>query len=311
MGLVVVVSALVWTAAGADAQAKRAKAKAKSKAAPESAEISKSMGDLRWGMSKDEVMRWAIKQIKDRYKEPLAKANDAMNEEIRQVRDSFVRFEGRTTGWDVSFLRDEFTHNTGEAMIVVRDQNSQNFYFFINDRLWKWYKAFDAKVFQGKSFGEFAQAVQGRFGKSTEAQGELVPGGGKRHWLEWQDKSTRLRAVDQTKFYGFYCLVFEEKETVDKLASLRRNAPQRRPETHALVESVTSGVEASQPDHSPDIVDRITGKMRNRPEPAPASASAGKGGGRGASTPSAAAAAEPAVVGGVSAEDDPLRGLDF
>ena len=31
----------------------------------------------------------------------------------------------------------------------VNDNTSQNYYFFINGKLWKWYKAFNASVFQG------------------------------------------------------------------------------------------------------------------------------------------------------------------
>ena len=146
-----------------------------------------------------------------------------------------MRFNGRTTGWDVSFIRDEFTHGNQEAMLASVDENSQNFYFFIGDRLWKWYKAFNADVFQGKTFAQFAQAVQGRFGSARERSGELVQGGGERHWLEWQDPNTRLRAVDNTRFYGFYCLVFEDKGTLSQLdaAPGQHDSPQHGPQPRA------------------------------------------------------------------------------
>ena len=119
----------------------------------------------------------------------------------------------------MSFLKGEFTHNNDESMLVVRDENSQNFYFFIGGKLWKWYKAFDAAVFPAGNFATFAGAVAAplRQGASTR-KASFAPGEGERHWLEWQDKQTRLRAVDQTDFYGFYCLVFEEKATLDNLA---------------------------------------------------------------------------------------------
>ena len=39
---------------------------------------------------------------------------------------------GSSSG-SVSFLKGEFTHGNGESMFVVRDKNSQNFYFFINN----------------------------------------------------------------------------------------------------------------------------------------------------------------------------------
>ena len=61
-------------------------------------------------------------------------------------------FRGTSTGWDVSFLRGEFTHGNDESMLVMRDENSQNFYFFFGGKLWKWYKAFDAEVFAAGDF---------------------------------------------------------------------------------------------------------------------------------------------------------------
>jgi len=120
-------------------------------------------------------------------------------------------------------------------------------------------------VFAGKSFADFARIVQHKFGESKEIEGELFPGAEKRKWLEWEDKKTRLRAIDQTSFYGFYCLVFEEKNTVQKLASLRTNSSRRKAKKHALVESVTSASDMSDnPDETPNIVDRITGQLRQR-----------------------------------------------
>src|SRR5690606_8872298 len=89
------------------------------------------------------------------------------------------------------------------------------------------------------------------------------------HWLEWQDRHTRLRAVDQTRFYGFYCLVFEDRATLARLDQLRTNTVQVTQQGHALVESVTlpeGGEEESRDAHA-DIVDRITGNIRRRPEP--------------------------------------------
>ena len=156
-------------------------------------------------------------------------------------------------------------------MLVIKDDNSQNFYFFIGGRLWKWYKAFDAAVFPADNFGTFSTAVQKKFGTARDAEGELRPGAGKRHWLEWQDDKTRLRAVDETDFYGFYSLVFEDKGTLDNLARLRSNEGEPEKKGHSVVESVTADIDGRELGRRPNIVDRITGKIRERedaPEPA-------------------------------------------
>ena len=199
---------------------------------PVSAEISNSMGALVWGMDKDELLKKQIEKVKEHYRPLVAKTHDAVEEdnlrqragdEIKRIRESYIEFTGTSTGWDVSFLRGQFTHGNGESMLVVRDNNSQNFYFFFGGKLWKWYKAFDAEVFPVGNFDAFAGAVTRKYGAAKDAHGELSPRSGDRHWLEWQDAKTRLRAVDQSDFYGFYCMVFEDKATVANLSHLRTN----------------------------------------------------------------------------------------
>lgn len=302
-------------AVGADAQRRRRRGQQQQRqqVAPQSAEIAPALGELRWGMSRDEVYEHFVTQVRERYRPRLSKARDAMaednlrhqqREEIQRIRRSYVRFRGQTTGWDVSFLRDEFTHGNGEAMLVVRDSNSQNFYFFIRNRLWKWYKAFDADVFAGQTFDQFAGALQGRFGQAMDRNGRLTDRGQEKHWLEWQDTSTRLRAIDENRFYGFYCMVFEDKETVGRIAELRTNTIGRTDDGHALVDAVT-GDDSEASSANQDIVDRLTGMIRRTtqaPEGDMGEASGSmsmSGGSSGSSSMSGAT------------DEDPLRGLDF
>lgn len=272
---------LCMVAVGVEAQrGRRARPQpaAQQQAAPQSAAIAESLGELRWGMEPRAVHQHFQKQIREEFRVRLAKAPGILEEErirhemeerLRQLRESYVRFDGERTGWDLSFLTNEFTHGNRESMLVYRDGNSQNFYFFIQGRLWKWYKAFDASVFEGQPFEQFARAVQGRFGPAVERRGRLVENGPEQQWLEWQDETTRLRAIDQTRFYGFYCLVFEDKATLSRLASLRTNTIDTSNQGHSLVESVIlpEGEDAAEGggEHA-DIVDRITGNIRRRPE---------------------------------------------
>ena len=271
------------------------------------------MGDLRWGMTESEVVSFAKRKIGERYAEQMKKADagkqaklkDEMKRAQAEVEKSRVAFEGTRSRWDSSPVAGEFNYGDDESMLVVKDDSSQNYYFFRDGRLWKWYKAFDAAVFPADSFATFASAVQRRFGPAKDAHGELAPGSGERHWLEWQDEQTRLRAVDQTDFYGFYCLVFEQKTTVANLAQLRSNTREVASKQHAMIEAVTAKGGAVDPDSSPDIADRISGNTRARSAPA-ASSSSGKGkkGSKAESEPAAAAAPT-----GVKDDDDPLRGL--
>jgi hypothetical protein len=277
--------------------------------APQSSGISGAMGDLKWGMTREQVLGTFVDGIKEKYRPLIAKASGAIEEdklrnkareELSKIKSSIVDFNGKKTGWDVSFLKGEFSHNNHESMFVVTDDTSQNYYFFINDKLWKWYKAFNSQAVKG-SFEQFATAIQGRYGKGQIKQGES-----KQRFIAWQDQSSSLRAVDNNQFYGFYCLVFESKDTLARLSDLRPNKGNDGNKANALVESATSDA-AEESDNNPDIIDRITGKMRvrqNAPEQsAQGPATSGK------KAPSAAAAAPAVEGGGVSADDDPLKGL--
>lgn len=268
----------------AEAQKKARRGTAAAERVSYSTGIAEAMGELKWGMSKEEVLKHFTKKIEEDYRLQMAKSKDIlvqerlrrqMTDDIRRMHESFVRFDGEATGWDVSFLREEFTHRNGESMLVVRDEQGQNFYFFIQGRLWKWYRAFDHAVFAGASFDQVAEALSGRYGSSKAREGQLKEGGETERWIEWEDASTRLRGIDKTRFYGFYCLVFEDKETLSRLDSLRPNKPRNdRDRAHPLVQAVTAeGETPAGQDSNPDVADRISGKIRNRqdaPEKKPA-----------------------------------------
>lgn len=294
------------------AQAQRRKRGKKRAAPPVSAQISEDLGELKWGMSRKQVLDHFKKKVIEEYRPKIAKATGAIEEDklrhqqrekIARMKDSLTNFTGTTTGWDVSFLKGEFTHNNGESLFMVRDENSQNFYFFINGKLWKWFKAFNADVFEGRSFKQFASAIQGRYGKAQSRNGVLAESGKKTKWLEWQDQGSRLRAIDNTQFYGFYCLVFDSKDTLSRLADLRTNKPRKRKEGHSMVDAVTAALEDDSEDGNADVVDRITGRIRNRQQ-----APKGKGK-KSASRSSSSSGSSSGSDEGWENNTDPLRGL--
>jgi hypothetical protein len=310
-GALLIALMLATGAAGSAAPAYAAPSKTPAKIAvpeaPESGEIARAMGELKWGMTRDQVLEHFMSGIREKYKPLIAKATGALEEdklraslrdELGKVRSSVVEFNGRKTGWDASFLKGEFTHKNVESLFSVSDGTSENYYFFIQNKLWKWYKAFKTESFEGKSFDEFAAAIQARYGESTPREGVADNPAGKQNWLEWQDKATRLRAVDNKQFYGFYSLVFEDKATLRKLPELRAVKVAEKRSGNALVDSITSAEAASEGDSNPDVVDRITGKIRHRPDAPAAKGIAEK--------PPASA---PLPSGGVAKEDDPLKGL--
>ena len=307
---VLTLATIVVSSAQAAPKKKKAAPGGQVQEAPQSGAIAEAMGDLKWGMTREQVVDYFTARTREKYKPLLAKAAGALEEdklrarqkdELNKLKSTLVEFNGKKTGWDVSFLKGEFTHYNGESLFVVTDDTSENYYFFIQNKLWKWYKAFKTEAFEGKSFEQFSEAVQARYGKAQAREGEATHGGGKQKWLEWQDAGTRLRAVDNKQFYGFYSLVFEDKVTLRKLPELRTSKVAEKNKSNALIESVTSAEAATEPDGNPDVVDRITGKNRNRQ------------GAPGHGQPGDAKPAEPKKPtesgGGVRNDNDPLKGL--
>lgn len=301
--------------------------------APQSAAIAPALEEagIRWGTTPRESFDHFTKQLQERFRPRIAKAPGAieedrlrseMNNEQQRMRRTFVRFSGQPTGWDSSFLRDEFTHGNNEAMLNVREEDvhATSHYFFINDRLWKRYQAFDASAFGGATFDQFAEAIQRRFGPGVQRSGSLVEGRPETRWIEWQDATTRLRAIDQTRFYGFFCLVFEDKATLAQLPSLRTHTVQRQQAGSSLVDSVLrddseashNGGNAGGDAHA-DIADRLTGQIRRRADaPQGAAASPGASGSSGSSgSASGSTGTTGARRSGPAAEDDPFAGMDL
>lgn len=231
-----------------------------------------SLNGLRWGMRKDDVLAVFEREIEAEFRESLANVRglveeDRLRQRIRErkrrLRDGWLEFRGQRTGWDVSYLGPEYTHGNHEAMLQIRDPESstQEFYFFIRGQLWKWYRAFPRASFGGRDFDEVGRALEERYGPAVHRfepdpeTDDLIS------WLEWEDRTTRLRLIDEARYFGFYCLVFESKVTLGRLAALRRNTIRRnqRRSTERVVDAVTARPGDAPLGRNADVVDRLTG----------------------------------------------------
>jgi hypothetical protein len=237
-------------------------------AASSGSALEASMGEIQWGWSPKQVYRHLKAGIEASYRKPISKTTDAieedrlrhkMAEETRQIRESYFEFDGTASAYDSGYLKGEFTHRNGESLLRIRTETTQDFFFFINDKLWKRYRAFDASVFGGASFDEFGAALQKRYGKARRKTGALYDGGPTKRWYEWKEPRVVAKAVDNTEFYGFYCLILEDPKTVARLDKLRKNESGPAREQVSLVDTVGSD---SHEDQNADIADRITGEIR-------------------------------------------------
>jgi len=257
-------------AKGGKAAAKKEKVKGPAPLAKES-EIKELKGIYTWGMSPQAVKEKLFAKIDESYKDQLDKARlePAKNDKIRQnikadkdrISKSFVKFEGRTPGWEVSIIDEEFVPNNGESMLFYKEPKSTRYFFFSGDALFKMFIAFDKEVVQGKSFTAFGDLMQQKYGKAQPVYRTVVDHGSKQQVLDtYQWRSSEgdgLRLVDRAKFYDVYCLVIYDRQVSDRQAEVRKANADKLPKG-SFVDSVISD-KVNDRDENDNVVDRITG----------------------------------------------------
>ncbi|MBI5515000.1 MAG: hypothetical protein HY909_14585 [Deltaproteobacteria bacterium] len=282
-------------------------------ATPSSPRIAVDLGELRWGMTRAEVVTFFRQSIRASYLPRMKnlgaieqfRMNEQRDAEIRRLEQSWVPFDGRPEHrqWDTSFISDEFTHNNAEGMLVSEDaRGNREFLFFINDHLWKRVQARNANG-RRINLASVVPQLEGIYGPSRR-----VTEDGALHHLEWHDDHSRLRVFDQTTFYGVLCLAYEDNATLAQLSTLRQNVPTKNRTARAQLDLSQSEGGSTTGDPNADIADRITGQLR-RVQNADAGTAAGRPG-TAAARPSGAGTAPSAPSGGSQGTvDDPLAGL--
>jgi hypothetical protein len=266
MSLVFGIAASPALAAGKKKAAATKKAPAKAKPAPPkkvvppmvNAEQKKSlvekMAGFKFGMTKDEILGVLQKQINERFEEKIKATTDVAQQdrfrkekkaELARTSSTYVKFDGKAGGWDVSIIEGEFAHKTGEAMMERWEndggKNNRRFFFFYNDKLWKMYISLDVSMIpeEKRNFETFKAVMEGQYGKGA------VDGG----TIAWRAGEFDARAVDRLKDYGALGLVMEEPKVKAEVLALReRNAPPKQG-TPSIINAV---IDKDGKDH-PDV----------------------------------------------------------
>lgn len=290
--------------------------------APMSTRIEQELQPLRWGVTHAQVIEYFRQRIRGEFA-PRAKnlgqielfrLNSERDAQIRRIEQTYVEFDGAQPhrAWDQSHIGEEYTHNNNESMLVYADaQGNREFFFFINDHLWK--RARERRlVGVTSSFDQFADQLDALFGT-----GRRRMNGRRLESVDWRDDTTHLRVHDQRTFYDLFLFVYEDSATLGNLATLRRNVPTKNVRAAAQGDRAQPEVGNVSADPNADIVDRITGKIR-RVQGADAGAAAAASvtnapAGPGAARPGPGARpTTPAGRPDGGADDnDPLGGLGF
>ena len=227
------------------------------------------MGEYKWGMSSAKVLSQLREDIRTeeelilkRIKDPLEqdRRRREMMEKLVKVKKDYVVFGGKRSPWDVSLVDKEFAHKNNESMAVAWKKKERRFFIFHHDRLWKMFIAFNSELFADKTFEDFAQAMESRFGPAERKFTVNLKGDQKMDHLAWpQSGQTKLLAYDYTGFYGNFCLSLVDVKEWDNVKTGRSMNSPKRKYSDSLVEAVTKG-ESSGRDDNEDVIDRITGK---------------------------------------------------
>jgi len=257
-------------------------------------------GTFKWQMSPEEVMGLVKQSLEKKYQSRIEgsaqdpgkqqRIRDEMDKEVNAVKKSYIKFEGQKTGLDVSIVGPEFQQNTGEAVLVAKEDIWTRYFFFFENGLYKMFLAFNKDAIEGKSFRDFGKNMEGKYGRAKEVYRDEKVKDGVRHILDhydWTARGDRLRLIDRSEFYGVYCLVLSDAATQGRADEKRKYTNPEQNNKDSLVEAVTAK-DGNERDANDNIIDRITGKEIHKPGDEPKHADIvvpSVGGGKGKATP--------------------------
>lgn len=216
--------------------------------------LAEKFGGFKFGMSKDEVLKVLQKQIEDRFEEKIKATTDMAQQdkfrkerkaELARIAQTYVRFDGKKTGWDVSIIENEFAHGTGESMMErwenENGKNNRRFFFFKDEKLWKMYISLDVSMIpeEKRNFDTFKGVMESQYGKG------LVDGG----TISWRAGEFDARAVDRLRDYGALGLVVEDPKVRTELVAAREAVAPKKAETPSVIKAI---IDVDGKDH-PDV----------------------------------------------------------
>ena len=245
------------------AEAKRKKRKKRKKAAPvakiSSEALGQLMGPFNFGMSKTKVLRVLSRQLDERFEDKIKDTSDVAEQDklrlakkrmLKKVKSSYLDFEGKKSGWDVSIIDDQFGHKTGESMLVYWENNAdgndqRRFFFFHEGNLYKMFIALNSSMLpqEQRSFDFFKSLMIKRYGPGklvtrTKRNGDVVP-----VLVDWAAPKYHVQAIDKVSFYGSFCLMIADP-SVERTVMAARDSMKEAKKSNAVIDSMLEGDEA-------------------------------------------------------------------
>jgi hypothetical protein len=201
------------------------------------------LGPYKFGMSKPEVIAELTKQVDAQYADQIKGTTDVYVQDrlrkekkadLARITSTFIEFNGKKSGWDVSMVEDEFAHNTAESMLVHwENQNGKNqrrFFFFVDSKLYKMFVSIDTSILPAdkRNFETLQAAMFARFGEGDVDAGRIA----------WQAGEFNLYAVDKLKNYDAIGLVIADPVASKSLEGVRASKAVAKAGPSAITKAV-------------------------------------------------------------------------
>jgi hypothetical protein len=235
----------------------KAKAPPPKKIPPVSAEAKKklaaNMQSYKFGMAKEEVIANLTKSINEQYEEKIKATTDMMTQdrlrkerkaEITRIEKSYLTFDGKKGGWDVSIVEEEFAHNTGESMLEKWEKedgkNNRRFFFFHEGKLYKMFIQLDVSILpeDKRNFETFKGVMTASYGGGDVETDRIT----------WRTPEFEVRAIDKLKSYGAVALVIEDPRIKKDLVAIREAKAPPKKETNPVIKAIVDTDGTSKPD---------------------------------------------------------------
>ena len=235
----------------------KVKAPPPKKVPPVSAEAKKklalNMQSYKFGMTKEEVIANLTKSINEQYEEKIKATTDMMTQdrlrkdrkaEITRIEKTYLAFDGKKGGWDVSIVEEEFAHNTGESMLEKWEKedgkNNRRFFFFHEGKLYKMFIQLDVSILpeDKRNFETFKGVMTSQYGAGDVEADRIT----------WKTSEFEVRAIDKLKAYGAVALVIEDPRVKKELVAIREAKAPPKKETNPVIKSIVDTDGTSKPD---------------------------------------------------------------
>lgn len=231
-------------------------------------DLSSVLGDVKWGDSKDVVLKKMKAQLMAEARKDAGKSKDPLLmqrarkealDRYNEAEKTYTRLEGQSTGYEISIIGDEFSANNGEAFIRVKDSVAQRFYFFVDGAFYKLVVAYNASYLRDTNFESFVALSARKYGRPTAAEYDDIRGEEQLALVTWEDPETALAVKNKKELFDTYTMAFSDRQTLKRLESSKRRVGGSDKDPNELSAQVQDLMASTGADTNRGVVDDITG----------------------------------------------------